>query len=171
MRKKCPYSKFFCPISSSIWTEYDRDTPHLSVFSLNAAKYGLEKLQIRALFTQWNKPLSIISKSLISGLPWKTTFFEILAKTSGRFLSGMFTRKGFALDLFLNNNHCVKSVHIQSYSCPQFPAFGLYTERYSVSLRIQSEGGKIRTRITSNRVTFYAIIVQTNCKLLNWTIF
>ena len=31
--------------------------------------------------------------------------------------------------------HCVKSVCIQSYSRPYFPAFGLNTERYSISLR------------------------------------
>ena len=34
------------------------------------------------------------------------------------------------------NIHCVKSVRIRSYSGPCFPAFGLNTERYSVSLRI-----------------------------------
>ena len=32
------------------------------------------------------------------------------------------------------------------FSGPYFPAFGLNTERYEVSLRIQSECGKIRTR-------------------------
>ena len=32
------------------------------------------------------------------------------------------------------------------FSGPYFPAFGLNMERYSVSLRIQSECGKIRTR-------------------------
>ena len=32
---------------------------------------------------------------------------------------------------------------------PYFPAFGLNTERYEVSLRIQSEYGKIRTRKNS----------------------
>ena len=46
--------------------------------------------------------------------------------------------------------HCLKSVRIRSYSGPHFPAFGLNTERYGVSLRIQSELGKIRTRITPN---------------------
>ena len=54
--------------------------------------------------------------------------------------------------------HCVKSVRIQSYSGPYFPAFGLNTERYSVSLRIQSECGKIRTRITPNTETFHAVL-------------
>ena len=50
--------------------------------------------------------------------------------------------------------HCVKSVRIWSYSGPHFPAFGLNTERYGESLRIQSECGKIRTRITPNTNTF-----------------
>ena len=35
------------------------------------------------------------------------------------------------------------------FSGPYFPAFGLNTERYSVSLRIQSEYGKMRTRKSS----------------------
>ena len=46
---------------------------------------------------------------------------------------------------------------------PHFPAFGLNTETYEVSLRIQSECGKIRgkmrTRITLNTDTFYAVTV------------
>ena len=48
---------------------------------------------------------------------------------------------------FSNSNyiHCVKSVQIRSFSGPYFPAFGLNTERYSLSLHIQSECGKIRT--------------------------
>ena len=35
-----------------------------------------------------------------------------------------------------------KSARIRSYSGPYFPAFGLNTKRYGVSLRIQSEWGK-----------------------------
>ena len=54
---------------------------------------------------------------------------------------------------------CVKGVRIRSYSGPYFPAFGLNTERYSVSLRIQSECGKIRTRITPNTETFHAVLI------------
>ena len=34
--------------------------------------------------------------------------------------------------------HCVISVRIRSYYVPYFPAFGLYTEGYSVSLLIHS---------------------------------
>ena len=43
--------------------------------------------------------------------------------------------------------HCLKSVYIRSYSGPYFPAFGLNTERYGVSFRIQSKCGEIRTKI------------------------
>ena len=59
----------------------------------------------------------------------------------------------------LSTNHCVKSVRIRSYSGPHSPAFGL---RYSVSLHIQSECGKMRTRITPNTDTFYAENTKKN---------
>ena len=55
--------------------------------------------------------------------------------------------------------HCVKSVRIRSHSGPHFPAFGLNTERYSVSLRIQSKCEKMLTRITPNTDTFHAVPV------------
>ena len=51
----------------------------------------------------------------------------------------------------------VKSVGIRSYSGLYFPAFGRNMDRNSVSLRIESEGGKIRTRISLNTDTFYAV--------------
>ena len=54
-------------------------------------------------------------------------------------------------------DHCVKSVCIRSYSGLYFPAFGLNTERYFVSFRIKFKFGKIRTRITPNTDTFYAV--------------
>ena len=68
-----------------------------------------------------------------------------------------------SLTMALNNsessrhNHCVKSVRIRSYSGPYFSAFGLNAEWYLVSLRIHSECGKIRSRITLNIGTFYAV--------------
>ena len=55
--------------------------------------------------------------------------------------------------------HCVKSVRIRSYSGPHFPAFRLKTERYFLSLRIQSECGKMRTIITPNTDTFYSVML------------
>ena len=57
----------------------------------------------------------------------------------------------------LLDNHCVKSVLIWSYSGPYFLALGLNTDRYAVSLCIQSESGKIWTRITPNKDTFYPV--------------
>ena len=42
---------------------------------------------------------------------------------------------------------------------PYFPAFGLNTERHSVSLRIQSECGKIRITKTPNTKTFHAMLI------------
>ena len=52
--------------------------------------------------------------------------------------------------------HTVRSVRIRSFSGPYFPSFGL-TERYEVSLRIQFECGKIRTRKISETDTFHAV--------------
>ena len=57
----------------------------------------------------------------------------------------------------MHKPHCVKSVHIRSFFGPYFPTFGLNVERYSVSLRIQSECGKIRTRKNRNIDTFHAV--------------
>ena len=41
-----------------------------------------------------------------------------------------------------------------------FSTFGLNTERYFVSLRIQFEYGKVRTRVTPNTDTFYVVIIS-----------
>ena len=53
--------------------------------------------------------------------------------------------------------HCVKSVSFRSFSDLYFPAFGLNTERYSVSLCIQSECRKIRARKLPNMDTFHVV--------------
>ena len=65
--------------------------------------------------------------------------------------------------LHLKNINCVESVRIRSFSGPYFPALGLNTERYGVSLRIQSEYRKIRIRKTPNMDTFYAVITIQSC--------
>ena len=71
---------------------------------------------------------------------------------------------------------CVKSIRIRSYSGQQFPAFRLNMERYSISLRIQSECGKMRIRITPNTDTFYAVLFhdfhmnRNKLKLICWFI-
>ena len=69
----------------------------------------------------------------------------------------------------LNRNY-VESVRIRSYSGPHFPAFELNTERHSVSLRIQSECGKMRPRITPNTDTFYAVRRLHSYKTLKYYI-
>ena len=81
----------------------------------------------------------------------KTMFSQVCFPVNGNW--GLLTIYKF----FHTLHHCVKSVRIGSYSGPHFPAFGLNTERYSVSLRIQSECGKIRIRVTLNTVTFHAV--------------
>ena len=55
------------------------------------------------------------------------------------------------------HKHCIKSVHIWSCSGPHFPAVGLNTEPYIVSLRIQSKCGKMQTRIAPNTDIFHAL--------------
>ena len=50
-----------------------------------------------------------------------------------------------------------KSVRIQRFSGAYFPTFGLTTERYGLSLCIQFECGKKRTRKTPNTNTFHAV--------------
>ena len=67
-------------------------------------------------------------------------------------------------DKNVSGSSCVKSIRIRSYSGPYFPAFGLNTHRYGVSLRIQSECGKMRTRITSNTDSFYALLLRKKIK-------
>ena len=64
------------------------------------------------------------------------------------FLATSFTQK------MQKGSHCVRSVPIWSYSGLNFPAFGLNTMRYRISLLIQCECGKIRTRITQNTDNF-----------------
>ena len=55
------------------------------------------------------------------------------------------------------SRHCVKSVRTRSYSGPYFLAFGLNTERYSVTLCIQSECRIMRTKITPNTGIIHAV--------------
>ena len=60
--------------------------------------------------------------------------------------------------------HCVKYVRIRSFSGQYFPAFGLNTERYGVSPRIQCECGKIRIRINPNTGFFHAVVITVELK-------
>ena len=72
----------------------------------------------------------------------------------------------FVLHLFtvfislLQRLQCVKRVRMWIFSGPYFSAFGLNTERYGVSLLVQSEYGKTRTRKILNTDTFYAVLSE-----------
>ena len=55
---------------------------------------------------------------------------------------------------------CLKSPRIRAYSGPYFHAFEMNTKRFEVSLRIQSECGKVRTRIIPNTGTFHAVFMH-----------
>ena len=85
------------------------------------------------------------------GLLFKVIFKRVIIEI---FLS---LQKVFEIDEYVLELPCVKSVHIRRYSGPHVPAFGLNTERYEVSVSIQSDCGKMRTRITPNTDTFHAV--------------
>ena len=72
---------------------------------------------------------------------------------------------------FKGEYHCIKSVRIRSYSGPYFSVFGLNTERHEVSLRIQSECGKMRTRITPNTNTFHAACLIHVQRLMKFVLY
>ena len=59
------------------------------------------------------------------------------------------------------NSYCKKGIRVGSFSGPYFPAFGLNTEKYRISLRIKSQCSKIRTRKTPNTDTFH--VVKETC--------
>ena len=55
---------------------------------------------------------------------------------------------------------CSYSVLFRSAFFPHFPAFGLNTERYSLSLRIQSKCGKIREKCGPEQLRIRALYMQ-----------
>ena len=57
------------------------------------------------------------------------------------------------------HSHCVKNVHIRSYSGPYFPAFGLNTERspYSVQVREKTDQTNSEYRHFSRSIWFYVV--------------
>ena len=59
-------------------------------------------------------------------------------------------------------NHCVKSVQIRSFFWSVFSRICTGSERYSISLRIQSECGKIRSRKIPYLDTFHAVKKHTH---------
>ena len=78
----------------------------------------------------------------------------------------------------MSHNHCVKSVRIRNYSGPHFSAFWLNRERYGLFLRIQSQCGKMRTRITPNnfcavnhlRKNHFPIQIHPLCRICSYVL-
>ena len=64
--------------------------------------------------------------------------------------------------------HCLKSARIRSYSGPYFPAFGQNTERYSVSLRIQSKMRESTDQNNSEYGHFLCIVLHWFWLLIHW---
>ena len=115
--------------------------------SLIKAAWKLWKYLFEVLFTLSSWKLSITN--LIIYLFNTQRVFRMFSESLGLW-------NDFIFRTLVSNTITAWSVRIRSYSGPYFSIFGLNTERYSVSLRIQSECGKIRTIITPNRDTFYA---------------
>ena len=103
---------------------------------------------VHHLTLSWWRPLSYRNRSI-----------DLLHKSMDWFLYDSGLRHERVKCIVLNYYHCVKSVCIRGYSGPYFPAFGLNTERFRISLRIQSKCGKIRSRITANTDTFHAVYI------------
>ena len=83
-------------------------------------------------------------------------FSTVLPLTLG--LIEAFNQTLFFFLIILCDSHCSKSVHTWSFSGLYFPALGLNTKRYSVSVRIQPECQKLQTRKTLNMLTFYTVV-------------
>ena len=115
----------------------------------NADKLSLKQLAINAEFTDYK-----------NGKPVQNILENEVNDSEPHILTTLETENNPTDDLLLASTpeiEKLKSVHIRSYSGPYFPAFGLNTEIYGVFLHIQSECGKIRSRITANTDTFYAV--------------
>ena len=130
---------------------------HPNIYSVtHCRKYHFKNSFIRYVVREWNK-LSTEIRDSTSYQQYRKSLLSFV-KPSGRPYFSVYHPVGIKLLVRLSTTrHWVKSVRIWSYSGPHFAAFGLNAERYSVSLCIQSECGKIRTRITLNTEAFYAV--------------
>ena len=93
-------------------------------------------------------------KHLLGSVSIQKLFKNILTKYKGKHLCWRLYR------LQGRSFHCVKIVRNRNYSSPHFPAFGLNTKRYPVSLHIHFECEKMQARITPNKNTFYAVFMD-----------
>ena len=87
-------------------------------------------------------------------------FFLRLIFSREKFFNLTSSPPPFPLKVFIYIYLAFKSVRIRSYSGPYFPAFGLNTERYGLSFRIQSERGKIRTINTPITHIYNTVLIE-----------
>ena len=83
---------------------------------------------------------------------------ELITASQSRFKLGNLA--SISYHVLLTRFYFVNSVRIHCFSGPYFPAFGLNTEIYRVSLRIQSKCGKIRPIKTPTTDTFHAWFIN-----------
>ena len=124
------------------------------------------KLELFSKIVNGWKPLTIFAESFILDVR----------------LGSKYVSEHYAFSFFFffekknqGSQHCVKSVHMWSFSDSYFPAVGLNTETYWVFLRIQCKCGKIQTRKTPNTDTFHAVqgssvfkSLQKTCQIKFW---
>ena len=112
------------------------------------------------LFLEWNI-LKLSDKIILKSC-------LVISKTINNFLLSLFNSWfTFSWRRITMWHHPLreKCIRSWSYSGPHFPAFGLNTEIYSVSLRIRSEWGAMHTRINPNTNTFYTVLISVGTSL------
>ena len=73
-----------------------------------------------------------------------------------------FYKNGILVEIVsMVNSHCVKSVHIRSYSGPHFPAFGLNTDQKKYEYGHFSRSVRITEEILNGKLYFlYSVLVM-----------
>ena len=167
----CPNTEFFLVrvFQHSDWIR--RDTLYLSVFSLNAGKYGPEKTPYSDTFHAVWFSILLMKDAMHPGCnPMNFTKFSEILQKSRTEISQIFCKihisvllMGFVLQVYWKRMLYQCSLHEK---CPYLELFwsafsGIWTEYRKIrsispySIRMREN----RTRITPNTDTFYAVVV------------
>ena len=138
-----PDSEFFWSVFSCIRTDY-------SVSLRVQSECGKIRTKKNAKYGQF----SLVKCMIVSfRLRFKNWYLSLREKEP--ILKRDFCNTKVQFALAYTTKHCLKSVRIRSFSGPYFLAFWLNKKRFSVSLHIQSECGKIRIRNTPSTDNFH----------------
>ena len=94
-----------------------------------------------------------------ANIAWERTYLSYMKKKS-------IANKTFIASIIkgnINPSHCVKRARIRSYSGPHFSRIFLHSDWIQISpypVRMRENKGKMRTRITPNADSFYAVIIH-----------